>query len=97
MNEAQLTFKLAAQQDVYPAKDMHRLGDSSAALAHSPAIAANSAYAVLPAFTVLAIALALVDELAELGAALVILDLLRWQTAHHVVAVRQQLPDQADA
>ncbi len=91
------TLKLAAQQNVDAAKHLHGLGDGGAALAHGAAIAADAADAVLPALAVLAVALALVDELAEFGAPLVVLDLGRRQTGHDVVAVRQQQPNQPDA
>jgi len=91
------TLKLATQQDVDTAKNLDGLGDSSAALAHDAAIAANAADTVLPALAVFAVALALVDELAELGAAVFVLNLVRRQTGHDVIAVGQQQANQSDA
>lgn len=72
---AKLTLKLAAKQNVYATKYLHGLGNGGAALPHGAGIAADAAYAVLPAFAVLAVALAFVDELPEFGAPLLILDL----------------------
>lgn len=73
------------------------LGDGGLALAHVAAVAADAADTVLPALAVAAAArLALVDELAELGAPVLALRLVRRQRRHHVVAVRQQQPDQSD-
>jgi hypothetical protein len=92
-----LTLKLAAQQNVYPAKHVHGLSDGGAATPHGAAIAADAADAVLPALAVFATAFALVDELAELRAPLLVLDLGWRQAGHHVVAVRQQQPNQPDA
>lgn len=67
------------------------LGDGGLALAHVAAVAADAADAVLPALAVAAPAgLALVDELAELGAAVLAFRLVWRQRRHHVVAVRQQ-------
>jgi hypothetical protein len=91
------TLKLATQQNIDPPKHLHGFGDGGAALAHGAAIAADPPYAVLPALAVLAVALALVDQLAELGAALVVLDLGGRQAGHDVVAMGQQQPDQPDA
>ena len=70
--------------------------DGRAALAHDAAIAANAADAILPALAVFSIALALVDQLAKLGAPLVVLNLMRRQAGDYVIAVVQQLPDEPD-
>jgi hypothetical protein len=90
-----LTFRLAAQKNINPPKHLHRLGHSSTALPHNPSIAPNSAYSILPPLTVFPAALALVDQLPELGAPVVVLDLVRREASHHVVAVPQKQPHQS--
>lgn len=65
------------------------LSDSSLALAHVAAVAADGADAVAPSFAVLTPArLALVDQLAELGAPVLALYLRRRKRRYHVVPVR---------
>ena len=56
---------------------MHRFGYRGAALAHDTPIAPDAPNSILPPLAVLATALALVDELAELGAAAIVLHLER--------------------
>jgi len=73
---------------------MDGLSDGGAAGAHAT-IAAYTADAILPALTVFAGALALIDELAELGASVIVLDLVGRQACDDVVAVRQQLADES--
>lgn len=46
------TFRLAAEQDVNAAKDLHSFSHSSTAAAHDSAIASNASDPVFPAFAV---------------------------------------------
>lgn len=71
------TLRFAAQQDVDAAKNLDCLGDGSTAAAHDGPIAAYAAYAVFPTLSVLAIALALIDEVSEFDAAIRVVDLVR--------------------
>lgn len=83
-------MELAAKQDVYTAKCLDGFGDGSAAWTHGTAIAAYASDPVLPALTVLAIALALANEITKLGTPSLVLYLLGWQTRHHIVSMGQQ-------
>lgn len=71
------TFRSAAEQYVDAAENVFRLGHGGAALAHDATIATDAPYAILPALPVLPVTLALVHELAKLGTAIVMLDLVR--------------------
>lgn len=76
------------------AKQLDGLGNSCTTLAHGATIAPYAPDAIFPAFSVLAIALALVDELSKLGTSIFILDFERRETSHHVVSMSQQEPDE---
>ena len=73
---------------------MDGFGNGGAALAHNAAVAANPAYSILPALPILPVAFAFVYQLAELGATVVVLDLVGGQARHHIVAVGQKETDQ---
>lgn len=90
------TFKLAAQQDIYAAKYLDSLRDGRATLPHGAAIAPYASYPVFPALPVPSVALALVDELPELGTPVLVLYLMRRETGNDVVPMRQQQPDEPD-
>lgn len=90
------TLKLAAEQDIYSAEHLDGLGDGGATLTHGAAIAAYASYPILPALPVSPIALALVDELPELGTPVLVLYLMWREASHDVVSVRQQQPDEPD-
>lgn len=66
---------------------MYGLGNGRTALSHGAAITTYTADTVLPPLAVFAVALALVDELAELSAPLFVLDLEGRQASHYIIAV----------
>ena len=88
------TFELAAEQDIYAAEHLDSLGDGGATLSHGAAIAAYASYPVFPALAVPSVALALVDELPELGTPVLVLYLMGREAGHDVVPMRQQQPDE---
>lgn len=90
------TFRPTAEQNVNPPKELHRLGDGGAALAHDLAVAPHPPQPVLPPLPVLPPALALFDQSAELGAAPLVLDLVRRDARDDVVAMREEEADEAD-
>lgn len=84
-----------AEQDVDAAEGLDRLGEGGLRARHGTAVAPDAADAVVPALEVFLPALALVDEVAELGAAGVVFHLCRWEAGGHIVAVGKEEPDQA--
>lgn len=87
------TFGSAAEQYVDTAENMFRLSHGGAALAHDATIATNAPYTILPALSVLPVTLALIYELAKVGTAIVMLDLMRWQARNDIIAMDEQLPN----
>jgi hypothetical protein len=83
----QLTFRCTAQENVYPAKRFLGLCNRSTALSHDAAIAADGSDPSQPALAVFAVALALADQLAKLGIAIIVFELMWRQACGHVVAM----------
>lgn len=90
------TFRPAAEQNVNPAKELHRLRNGSATLTHNLAVAPHPPQPVLPPLPVLPPALALIDQSAKLGTTPLVLDLVRRDARDDVVAVCKEKADEAD-
>jgi hypothetical protein len=88
------TLGSAAEQNVNASKHLDRFGDGRYARAHV-AVAPNAPDAILPSLAVFAIALAFSNKLSKLGAALLMVDLLRRQARDDVVPMREQLANEA--
>lgn len=89
------TFRLAAQQNVDPAKHLNGLRDGGATARHTPPITPNAANAISPPLAITAVALTLANQLSKLGAAVLVVDLVGRQACNDIVAVGQQKPDEA--
>lgn len=86
-----LTFGSATEHNINPPKYLDGFCNSSAALAHDPAITPDGADPILPSLTIFAVALTLVDELTKFGAAVLVLDLLWRQACDYIVTMCQEL------
>ena len=75
---------------------MDGLGDGGGAVGGDAGVAADAADAVLPGVAVRAVGLALGDEVAELGGAVVVVDLVGRQAGDDAVAVGEEEAGEAD-
>lgn len=81
------TFRFAAQQNVYTAKDLDSLSYGGATAGHASSIAANATDAIPPSLAVSAVTLTLANKLTELGTASLVVDLVGRQAGDDIVAV----------
>lgn len=88
------TFRSAAKQDVDAVEESHGFCHGKQARAHV-AVASNAANAVFPALSILSTAFAFINKFSKLSAALVMVNLVRRQTGHDIVAMWQQSTYQA--
>jgi hypothetical protein len=88
-----VTFRCAAEQDIDSSEHFYCFCHRSSTLTHYSSITSYPSYPVLPPLSIFSPALALVDQLSELGASVLVFDFVGWQAGGDIIAMREQEPD----